>query len=379
MRVAWDLQAVTGPRPTGLGIAVGFLLDACERHAPEVKIVGLRPNEEDRPLIGVPDRMYWEQLRLPRALYREHRSQPLHLCYSPALGAPLKSPVPVVANVNDLIPLVYPESFSGFAGWYWKRQLPRTWKACRAVTTSNETVAGDLVNLLGIPRQRIHVVPYYPDPQLKLLAADLLASEPGLTWDPASKPPLFCTLASHETRKNIELAIRGVAILHQRGTAARLVCAGGRTAHTDSLIRLAAEQGIAEHVEFPGYVERREAVRLMLSATALIFASHYEGYGMPPLEAMTVGCPVVLSGIDCHRSVYGDRAKWDSLEPGLHSMPQFVDPDDADALAAELHKLAANGDYRRSLIESGLAYSALFTPQDTAAALSAAFSAALAT
>ncbi|HES58117.1 MAG TPA: glycosyltransferase family 1 protein [Firmicutes bacterium] len=379
MRVAWDLQAVTGPRPTGLGIAVGFLLDACRHYAPDVEIVELRPNEQDRPLKGVPDRLYWEQLKLPRMIARVHRERPLDLCYSPALGAPLKSPVPVVANVNDLIPLVYPQSFSGFAGWYWKRLLPRTWRASRGITVSNATVADDIVRLLRVPRTKIHIVPYYPDPQLKPLAGELRQSAPGLTWDPSSSPPLFITMASHEPRKNIELAISAVALLHGRGIRARLTCAGGRTTHTETLATLARKHGLAEFVDFPGYVERREAVRLMLSATALIFASRYEGYGLPPLEAMTVGCPVVLSDIACHHAVYGEQAKWDSLPQDRRAAPRFVDPDDAEGLAEVLVELAQDEDHRRSLVESGFAYSALFTPEATAGALARAFSVALAT
>ena len=94
MRVAWDLQAVTGPGRTGLGVSVQFMLDALESGAPDVEVAGLRPNERDAALGGVGDRLAWEQWRLPAELRATHAARPLDLAYSPALGAPLFSPVP---------------------------------------------------------------------------------------------------------------------------------------------------------------------------------------------------------------------------------------------------------------------------------------------
>jgi hypothetical protein len=162
MRVAWDLQAITGPRPTGLGVSVNMLLSALRTHALDVDVVELRPNNDNLPSSGVPDRLRWEQLRLPARLRKQQRRRPIDLLYSPALGAPLSSPVPVIAHVHDLIPLLYPQQFAGPSGWYWKELLPYTWRSCPALTVSNESVADDIVRLLRYPRERIHVVPYYP-------------------------------------------------------------------------------------------------------------------------------------------------------------------------------------------------------------------------
>lgn len=379
MRVAWDLQAVTGPRPTGLGVSVGFLLDACQKHSANMQIVGLRPNEENRALIGVPDRLKWEQWRLPRELYRRHRMERLDLCYSPALGAPLNSPARVVAHVHDLIPLVYPRQFTGFAGWYWKSLLPYTWRRCRALTVSNATVADDICEYLQVKRSKIHVVPYYADPGLQTIAAEVRGTTPLSALYEEPDPPHFITLASHEPRKNIELAISALGLLHGMGIKAGLTCAGGRTPHTESLVQLASKAGVEDYVKFPGYMERDKVVRLMLSATALLFVSRYEGYGMPPLEAMSVGCPVVLSNLACHRQVYGFNPKWEVLPEDLRCTPRFVLPDNVEGLAAEMRRLVRDASYRRALIDSGLAYSALFTPEATAKALTQAFIVAMAT
>jgi len=332
VRVAWDLQAITGPGRTGLGVSVQFMLDALLAHAPQVQLAGLRPNEQNRPLRTVRDRVLWEQWHLPRRLRREHQREPLDLLYSPALGAPLRSPVPVAAHVHDLIPLFYPQQFSGFARWYWHDLLPMTWRRCSVLTVSNATVAEDIVMHFGYPADRIQVVPYYPDPAVAGAARDIRPGFAEIEEGENPTPPLFLTLASHEPRKNLELPI-----------------------------------------EFPGYLRRPQIVRLLLSCTALIFLSHYEGYGMPPQEAQSIGCAVILSDIPCHRAVYADQERWARLPAGVREVPPLIDPRDERALAHRMQRLIEEPAYRCALRRAGLAYSRTFSATATAAGLSAAF------
>jgi len=385
VRIAWDLQAVTGPRPTGLGVSVRLLLDAFRLHCPDVELRGLPPNLRDAPLRSVLDRVSWEQWRLPRDVARANAAKPLDLLYSPALGAPLRCRVPVVAHVHDLIALRYPEQFSGPAGWYWKRLLPETWRRCRAITVSNASLVDEVSQLLPYPRARIHVVPYYPDPELKPLAANVgdLAGDPAfdlrgdLQRIPANGERFFMTLASYEPRKNIELAIRALGLLKQRGLSARLVCAGLYSPHFERLRRLVSDCGVAELVRFADYLPPWEIVSYLRRATALLFVSRYEGYGMPPQEAQSVGCPVVLSDIACHRAVYADAQRLAMLPPELAVAPPLVGVDDAEALAQQMQRLLQDDAWRALLSRAGLAYCETFSAGATAQALRAAFTAAL--
>jgi glycosyltransferase involved in cell wall biosynthesis len=359
------------------------LLEAFQSYPAGAEVTGLRPNEQDQALIGVLDRLRWEQLRLPlrlRALRRKARMQGGEapaLLYSPALGAPLVSPIPVVAHVHDLIPLREPAQFSGLASWYWRRLLPLSWKRCRLITVSNASLVDEVETLLRYGRGRIHVVPYYPDPRTAVLAAEIQPDYQRPSLGAASGEPLFLCLASHESRKNIELPIRALAALKNRGMQARLVCVGGLTAHTQALAELAARTGVADCVEFPGYLEQRKTVRLLLGATALLFMSRLEGFGMPPQEAQSIGCAVVLSDIPCHRAVYADPLRWAQLDPGDRHPPVLLDPDDVAGLASEMARLISDPQYRLGLRRAGLAYSAAFTAEATAAALHTAFEAAL--
>jgi len=378
--VAWDLQAVTGPGRTGLGVSVQFLLDALRNYAQDTEVVELRPNLSDTALKGVLDRLKWEQWRLPAALRTARHEQDVKLCYSPALGAPISSPVPVVAHVHDLIPLHYPHLFTGAASrFYWCKLLPYTWRRCRALTVSNQSVADDICEMLSYPADRIHVVPYYPDPAVAAAAQVINPGFREIDVNDTPKTPLFVTLATHEWRKNIEAVIKAVAKLKQRGITARLTCIGGHTPLTETYRKLSIGLGISSQVEFPGYLEREQAVRLLLSCTALAFMSHYEGYGMPPQEAQSIGCAVVLSDIPCHRKIYLDESRWPDLAESHRIRPQLIAPQDESALADELERLIEDQEYRAGLRRSGLAYSATFGPADTAGSLRGAFASALAT
>ncbi len=367
------MQAITGPGRTGLGVSVQFMLDALRQHAPDVGIAGLYPNENNAPLSNVPSRIAWEQWRLPRAVNVEHRRQKLSLLHSPALGAPYHCPLPVVAHVHDLIPVFYPQLFSGWARWYWSKLLPLTWRRCRALTVSNAAVASDLANHLDIPRDRINVVPYYPDPAVVRAAEKVRQEPPPVPSSEAESLPMFVTLASHEPRKNIELCIEALGRLKRDNIHARLTCIGTHTPHTKTLRQLAWDWHLSERVEFPGYLTREDAVSQLLSSTALIFASRYEGFGMPPLEAQSIGVATVISNIPCHRAVYADRSRWQQVPEELRDPPPIVNPDDVEGLANIMLKLIEDHAYLHRLQQAGLSYSATFSPEATAAALVAAY------
>jgi glycosyltransferase involved in cell wall biosynthesis len=372
VRVAWDLQAITGPRPTGLGVAVKLLLEATLGYAPGIEVIGLRPNEVDRPLRGVPDRLLWEQWRLPAALRREHAREGLDLMFSPALGAPFSSPVPVVAHIPDLIPLHYPRQFGGVAGWYWKQLLPASWARSRAIVTSNSAVADDIAARLDYPRDRIHIVPYCVDASL-FERAKARQREKGLGHF-FSAEPLFYTLGTHEPRKNLELAIRAFVEFTAGGNLPGILrCFGINTAHTSRL----REQAGSAHVEFHDYATREQLIDTMLGATALLFPSRYEGFGLPPLEALSLGCPVVLSDIPVHRAVYDDPERWDMTGETFCVRPPFVGVDDVSGLAEIMRRLTTDMAWQGVLRESGRQYSRTFTAAATAQALEVAFRSAL--
>lgn len=352
-----------------------LLWDAARAQSGGVEHIGLRPNEHDAALSSVADRLFWEQLRFPSAAYQAGAASGRDsLIYSPALGAPLCPPAPLVANVNDLIPQRYPQQFNGAAGWYWKTLLPATWRRARIITVSNASLVGEVSEGLGYPAEQIRVVPYYPDPRIVRMATALLATGIPRASEPGRKPG-FVTLGSHEPRKNIELAIRALALLRERGIRADLVCIGAHNSHTRRLQALAASLGLEGAVSFPGYLSLEDATQQLLSATALLSPSLYEGFGLPPLEALSIGVPAIVSEIACHRAVYG------AAVPRIEARPKdavmFVSPQDAGALAEAMESLVQNPAQRSELARRGKLFAGTLTAQACAEALRSAFEAAI--
>lgn len=392
MRVAWDLQAVTGPKPTGLGVSVRLLMDAFNRYSPDGSFIGLPPNDRDEALASVPDRVRWEQSLLPwrvRKLQKHYAAAgepPLDLLYCPALGAPVRCVVPVMSHVHDLIALRNPEQFSGWARMYWKRLLPHAWRRTRAITVSNAWLRKEVATRLPYADSRIHIVPYYADPQL-VVQADRLA--PGWreqrlagTVPLASgldASPLFLCLGSQEQRKNFGLAIIALGELRLKGLTARLRIVGGQTEYSHTLEALIDKAKVRDQVELLDYQPREELTRSLLEATALLFVSTYEGYGMPPQEAQSLGCPVVLSDIGCHRAVYDDHQRWEQVATERRSLPPFVETGDSSGLAGQMQRLMEDVGWRAELAAAGMEYQRTFSAEQTALALMKAFGLALST
>jgi glycosyltransferase involved in cell wall biosynthesis len=369
---AWDLQAITGPRPTGLGYSVRLLLDAYTQYGGvegrPAEVLGLPPNAHDRALRGVPDRVLWEQWRLPAAVAK--LAPPTALLYCPALGAPRRCALPRVAHVHDLIPLADPTQFKGAARWYWTQYLPQCWRTCSALTVSNASLVDEAEQRLGFRREQIHIVPYYCG-----LGADEIATAQASS--PPVATPYFMMLASHEPRKNIVLALNALALLKERKLQPRLVCLGTRTVYTLPLRQLAQRLGVGDQVTWPDYAPRALVLQLLQHSAGLLFVSRHEGYGMPPQEAQALGTPVVLSDIACHRTVYADPARWSKVPEELRTPPPFVGVADDAALADQMQRLLEDGAWAAQLRAAGQAYQQTFSPQATAQALRRAFEAVL--
>jgi glycosyltransferase involved in cell wall biosynthesis len=365
MRVAWDMQAVTGPKPTGLGVAAAHMQRAVEEHAPQVEVIALRPNLRNRPLRGVKDRLAWEQLRLPNALANEADLGRIDVFFSPALGVPLRCPVPKVAYVHDLIQLHYPRQYNGVAGWYWKSLLPQTWRSCDALVVSNETVAADLQRFLGFPRGRIFIAPFPLNPVYSNLAAEVKPE--------ATNAPYFVCVGTLEPRKNIEQAIEALSIMAAKPqfSDVQLHVIGQGTAHEPALRGLASQRGVERSVQFlTHYLPTEAVVARLLGATALVSMSRYEGFGLPPLEAMSIGCPVIIADTPVYRAVYDDPAR--RVEG---SSPDFVRLDRPAELAEVMERLLTDHRWRASQAETGQKYAATFTGAACAQGLIEAFEA----
>jgi alpha-1,3-rhamnosyl/mannosyltransferase len=207
-----------------------------------------------------------------------------------------------------------------------------------AVLTVSEFSKGEIVRHLGADASRITVTP--------LAADDLAVQGPDATRpldDAGIAGPFFMTVGGQEGRKNLGTLYRAMDALYANGMRIPLVqCGPGMSAHTR------ARAGSAPWLHHVGFVSDAELVTLYRRAVALVLPSRYEGFGLPVLEAMRAGCPVICADSSALPEVAGGAAL---LFPW----------DDAAALAAQMTRLANDPVLRAARIAAGVAHAARFS------------------
>jgi glycosyltransferase involved in cell wall biosynthesis len=247
---------------------------------------------------GVLEReLYW----YPLALSAFAGADVLHC---PTYYAPLRPRVPTVVTVHDLAVLRHPEAFPRWTRTYVPRVVPHMVRPARRVIAVSEFTAGEVERLLGVPRDRIRVVPN--------------GVEPIFTPDgPRADGDYVLTVGTLEPRKNLE---RTIAAAARAGAELRVVGATG----------WGGVEARGAHVTWLGRVDDAELARQYRGARCVVYASLYEGFGIPVLEAMACGAPVVTSRGGATEEVAGGHAT-------------LVDPLDVESIAAGIASADASG------------------------------------
>jgi glycosyltransferase involved in cell wall biosynthesis len=271
----------------------------------------------------------WSQLELPR----HARSGVL---WSPANAGPIYHARHVV-TIHDASVLDHPEWFSArFAAWY-RFLLPRLAKNAVRILTVSEFSRKRLVETLAMDPERVSVVPNGVDTRFATVpsdAAEAVQKRLGLPRD------YVLALGSLEPRKNIGRLLNAWALLLLRKEIdedVHLVIAGGKS----SLFRDAGLPAMPDRVVLTGYVTDEDLPALYSRAIAFVYPSLYEGFGLPPLEAMACGVPVVASGSTSVPEVTDNAAL-------------LVDPHETEAIAEGLRSVLGDADLRASLRAAGL-------------------------
>jgi alpha-1,3-rhamnosyl/mannosyltransferase len=234
--------------------------------------------------------------------------------------------------VHDLI-LLDSEIPGIFAREYFQRLVPAGWRQAKLVLTDTEYVRRRVAERLRIPAERIVVLPLYSRYE-----------DSPKRWQPPSGPPRFLMVGTVEQRKGFTTALAALAQLPEPlKSEARLVIVGQRTKHAVELMSLAQRLGVQQSVEFADY--QKELAPLYLGASALVFPSRHEGFGLPPLEAMSLGLPVILSDIAVLRETY--ERIGDAVNPGM-----FPSGDES-ALAQLMRKVVEDGGFAASVASFG--------------------------
>jgi glycosyltransferase involved in cell wall biosynthesis len=292
--------------------------------------------------IHPPVRILWEQLVQPWSL----RQRGVDLLHAMAFVGPLACPCPMVVTVFDLSFLHYPSAFRPGNRLYLRLFTLLSARRARGLIAISEHTKADIMRWLGVAPGRIGVVHCGVEERFHRLPAREVAAfrrEKGL-------PEAFLLhLGTLQPRKNLSMLLRAFARLGTSGgKRPPLILVGAKGWMCEDLFRQVEELGIEGSVRFQGYVPSEELPLWYNAATCFVFPSLYEGFGLPPLEAMACGTPVVSSNAASLPEVAGDAAL-------------LLDPLDEEAWTHELARALNEPGLRRELAGRGLDRARRFT------------------
>ena len=279
--------------------------------------------------------------------------------------APALRGAKLVTTVHDINFVRFPEMQSkGIRRFI--AAMPRLLERSSVVLADSRFTAEELRDEYKLPEERVRVV--YPGLNPVFLRVPGAEETETALRAYCLEPPYLAYIGNLHPRKNLVTLVEAFACLRRRGLEHRLAVIGGgglgklNNAEYRKLSLRVRDLGLEDAVVFTGYVPDERLVSLLRKADMLVFPSIYEGFGLPPLEAMACGVPVITSRRSSLPEVVGDAALL------------LEDPLDAEEIAGCVERLLADGELRARLVEEGLKRAVAFTWEKAAREVSAVYS-----
>jgi len=352
MRIGINALFLNRPE-TGSGQYTRHLLEALAKVDPTDEYLLFSPGPIPNTQYPISNlaKLWFEQVTFPQAC---HRSD-VALAHVPYFASPFFPTVPTVVTVHDLVPLILPAYRGSLLARLYTRLVAAAARKARAIITVSQASQRDIVRYLHVPPEQIHVT--YEAAGESFQPVEDAAQSVAIRHKVGLPQRYLLYLGGFDQRKNLSALLRAFALLVNRQAQARLVVAGQLPGRDSPLFpdpgRLVGELGIKERVIFTGWVAEDDKPALLRGAVAFVFPSLYEGFGLPPLEAMACGTPVIASNRSSLPEVVG--------EGGI-----LVEPTDVEALAEALEVLWVDDALRAELRQRALAQAARFSWKQTA-------------
>jgi glycosyltransferase involved in cell wall biosynthesis len=339
MRICIDTQS-TGGQKTGIGRYASDLMASLREIAPEHDYLGINPVRTVK--MRTNRRLLWQQVQVPR-IARRLRADLIHLT---GFDVPVRRPCPAVLTVHDLIGMLFPADLPLISRLYWAFWLPYTMRFASHIVAVSEHTKLDITRLLHVPAARITVIqPGVGSRFTPLTSHDGFRSfrrKHGLP----KKYILF--VGTLEPRKGLDTLLAAFRRLSVSMPDIGLVIAGKRGWFMDWFLAYAERPHLKDRIVFTGYVDDEDLPSMYNAAELFVLPSRYEGFGMPVLEAMACGTPVVCSNRASLPEVAGDSAFQ-------------VPPDDPEALGLAMREVLFDERLRKGMRQKGLTRAGSFS------------------
>ena len=285
-------------------------------------------------------RVLWEHLLAPWHISAAR----LEVVHSMLNVVPLASPTRHVVTVHDLSFMRTPGAHPTHRRWYLTAATWLSARRARAVLADSHATKDDVVELLGADPDRVHVV--YPGREAVFHPrsdSDVQAFRRTHKLD----RPFVLFVGTLEPRKNVDVLVRAFSVAARDGFDGDLVLAGGSGWATEAIDAALADSPVRDRIRRIGYVKQEDLPYWYCAADVVVYPSSYEGFGIPVLEAMASGTPVITSNRSSLPEVAGDAAL-------------TVDPRDIPQLAAAMTAVLASPERRAAMRERGLAQARRF-------------------
>ena len=355
MLLGIDASRATRTEKTGVEWYAWNIIQAMAREMPEGwrvrmysegPITDLPDRWKSRPLPW-PPRILWSQIRLGVELL----TRPLDVFFVPAHVLPFVHSSRSVVTIHDIAFRTLPKAYNRKSRWYLDLTTRFAMSHATRIIVPSEAVARDLHEYYGAPESRVWVIPHGPGIVSAEHPRPTSDSTHGHIRTNMAGEVYFVAIGRIETKKNTARIVEAYARAREKSDAVRgmkLVIVGGRGVGAEETDRAIARSGMSEHIIRTGHLPADEVCALLANARALIFPSLAEGFGMPIVDAMALGVPVITSRGGATEEVAGDAG-------------YLVDPKNIDEIAAGMSRLSEDETFRDVLISKGRTRAAQFS------------------
>lgn len=287
MRIGIDVQTTLGQK-SGFGFFVKNLVENLKKVDPQNEYIPIAPSAETD--FTTPQRLIWDQFSFPKRAIKAK----VDILHQPCFSAPIFYKGKVVLTIHDLVSHYFPQNMPIGSRLYFSKWMPLTYNRAQKIIAISENTKKDIVSLLHIPEEKIVVIHSAVGSEFRPINDPAKISQVKTKYKTGEK--FILDVGTLEPRKNLPFLVRAFHLAIQKGEIKHnLVLTGKKGWYYEGLFDLIKELHLEDRVILPGYVSDEDLPTLYNAADLFCFPSLYEGFGFPPLEALSCGTPVIAA------------------------------------------------------------------------------------